>query len=124
MMLVLMLIAAGLSTITLLDRSSRRQALHTTALELAQGNIEDLTAMTYSPPLAPFLATTNTQKTNVVLALKNNSTNVLVAGTMTTVIAPIAQGHLVTVTVSTTNANQVLNAQLQTVINEKSGSQP
>src|SRR4030095_8083215 len=49
-MLVSILVVAGLSTLTLLDRSSRRQALHTTALELAQGNIEALMAQRYNPP--------------------------------------------------------------------------
>ena len=124
LVLMSILIIAGLNTLTLLDRSSRRQALHTSAMELAQGKIEELEAAAYSPPLSPFTAATNTFKTNIVLALSKSGTNTVVGGTMTTVISPVARGHLVTVSVATTNANQSLSVALQTVINQKSGNQP
>src|SRR5215216_4939488 len=61
MTLMGILVVAGLNTVVLLDRSSRRQALHTSALELAQGKIEELQATTYNPPVSPFLASTLTQ---------------------------------------------------------------
>lgn len=122
--LMSILFVAGLSTITLLDRSSRRQALHTTAMELAQGRIEELLSKPYDPHASPFADTPTTIKTNIVLVLNNASTNTLVGGTMTTVTSPVARGHLVTVTVATTNANQPLTVALQTVINQKSGNQP
>ena len=124
MLLLAILVVAGLSTITLLDRSSRRQALHTSAMELAQGKIEELEALPYNAPAAPFTALNTTSKVSVILALNNSGTNTLVGGTMTTVISPVVRGHLVTVTVATTNANQTLTAGLQTVINQKSGNQP
>src|SRR5580765_3784604 len=63
------MILAALSTISLLDRSSRRQALDTGAMELAQGRIEELQSTKYNPPIAPFYATNWTQTTNVVLLL-------------------------------------------------------
>jgi type II secretory pathway pseudopilin PulG len=122
--LMAILILAGLNTITLLDRSSRRQALHTSAMELAQGRLEELQALAYNPPITPFGAAASTQSTNVVLALDKAGGATLVGAAMTTLITPVAQGHLVTVTVSTTNANQAMNVQLQTVINEKSGNKP
>jgi type II secretory pathway pseudopilin PulG len=121
-LMMAILILAGLNTVTLLDRSSRRQALHTSAMELAQGRIEELQALAYNPPLAPFGASATTQSTNVILALDRAGSGTLVGGTMATSISPVAQGHLVTVTVSTTYANQLMNVQLQTVINEKSGN--
>ncbi len=122
--LMAILIAAGLNTVTLLDRSARRQSLHTAALELAQGRIEDLEAATYNPPLSPFATTNTSFLTNVVLALSKSGTNVSIGGSMQTIIAPVARGHLVTVTVSTTNGNQPLRVALQTVINEKAGNRP
>ncbi len=122
--LMAILIVAGLNTITLLDRSSRRQALHTSAMELAQGRLENFQSLAYNPPLAPFGASTTTQSTNVILALDQAGAATLVGAAMTTTITPVAQGHLVTVTVSTTNADQAMNVQLQTMINEKSGNKP
>lgn len=122
--LMAILIVAGLNTITLLDRSSRRQALHTSAMEVAQGRLEGFQSLTYNPPLAPFEASTTTQRTNVILSLDKAGAATLVGAAMTTTITPVAQGHLVTVTVSTTNADQAMNVQLQTMINEKSGNKP
>jgi hypothetical protein len=43
---------------------------------------------------------------------------------MKTELTPVAQGHLVTVTVATTNGNLPLSVRLQTIINRKSGGQP
>lgn len=118
------LVVAALNTMMLLDRSSRRQALHTTALEIAQGKIEELQSTAYNPPLAPFGAGTSNLNASVILALNKTGTSILVPATMNTVIAPVSKGHLVTVTVSTTNANQVLRVQLQSLINGMSGGQP
>ncbi|HEY2952873.1 MAG TPA: type II secretion system protein [Verrucomicrobiae bacterium] len=122
--LMSILIVAGLSTITLLDRSARRQAVHTTAMELAQGKIEELQSTAYNPPTAPFMASTTIQTTNVVLSLNKTGTSNAITGTMAAVISPVAQGHLVTVTVTSTNYNQPMTVQLQTVVNKSSGGQP
>lgn len=118
------MVLASLSTVTLLDRSSRRQGLDTTAMELAQGRIEELQATAYTPPVAPYYSSNFTTISNVVLLLNKAGTSNLVTGVMTTVLAPVASGHLVTVTVTTTNADQRLTAQLQTYINKNSGGQP
>ncbi len=122
--LMALLVIAGLNTVNLLDRSTRRQALHTTAMELAQGRIEELHALAYNPPLAPFGAATTTQATNVTLALTTAGTTAAVVGVMTTTITPLGSGHLVTVSVSATNANQPLQVELQALFNKKSGNQP
>ena len=122
--LVGILVIAGFNMVTLMERSSRRQALHTTALELAQGRIEELRATVYNPPLAPYTATNTILTTNAVLSLARTGTNSLVSGLMRTVIAPVADGHLVTVTVSTTNLASPITVQLQTLINKKAGGQP
>src|SRR5437879_10124389 len=88
-MMVLMMgsimVLACLSTVTLMDRSSRRQALGTTALELAQGKIEELQAATYNPPVAPYYATNSTQSTNVVLLLDKTGASNSVTAVMTTI---------------------------------------
>jgi len=124
MILIGLLSISAIDTVTLLDRSSRRQAMHTSAMELAQGRMEELQSTNYNPPLAPFTALITTQTANVILALGKAGTNILMGGLMTTVIAPVTRGHLVTVKVATTNATPPLQVQLQTLINEKSGNQP
>ena len=86
--------------------------------------MEELQSAAYNPPASPFGASTTTDSTNVILALNKAGTSTLVGGAMTTLVAPVSQGHLVTVTVSMTNANQAMNVQLQTVINAKSGNKP
>ena len=122
--LISIMVIASLNTITLLDRSSRRQALHTTAMEIAQAKIEEIQSTTYNPPLAPFVSYTTNQTTNVILVLNKSGTATLVGGTLTAAISPSSQGHLVTVTVTTTNASQLLSVQLQTLVNRMSGGQP
>jgi hypothetical protein len=93
-------------------------------MEIAQGKIEELQSTPYNPPIAPFTATTTNQTTNVVLSLNKTGTSNAITGTMTAVISPVAQGHLVTVTVVSTNYNQPMSVQLQTVVNKSSGGQP
>lgn len=122
--LMSILVVAGLSTVTLLDRSARRQAVHTTAMELAQGKLEELQSTAYNPPTAPFTASTMNQTNNVVLSLNKTGTSNQITGTLTAVISPVAQGHLVTVTVKSTNYSQPMTVQLQTLINKSSGGQP
>src|SRR5258705_13310601 len=122
--LVSILTIAAFNSVTLLQRSSRRQALHTTAMELAQGKIEELLGTLYAPPLAPYYATNFSQSTNVTLSLDPTGTSNWLTGSMKTEIAPVAQGHLVTVTVATTNGSLPLNVRLQTIINGKSAGQP
>lgn len=124
MFLLAILVVASLNTMKLLDRSSRRQALHTTALEIAQGKIEELQSTAYNPPVGPFGAGTSNLTTSVTLALDRAGTSTLVPATLNTVIAPVSKGHLVTVTVATTNSNQILSVQLQSLINRMSGGQP
>jgi len=118
------LVVAGVNMIMVMNKSSRRQALHTTALEMAQGKLEELRATTYNPPVSPYLASTNSTTTNVVLTVNSSGSNTIVAGIMKTLIAPLALGHMVTVTVTTTNIDQPVSATLQTLINKKAGGQP
>ncbi len=47
------LFTAGLDIVTSLQRSAARQALMTSALEVAQGKLEELASVVYEPPLEP-----------------------------------------------------------------------
>jgi len=118
------LVVAGFSMIALMDRSARRQGLHTTMLEAAQGKLEEIRATAYNPPVSPFCASNIVQSTNVVLALDRAGTSTLLSGALKTVVSPVSQGHMVTVTVTATNNSQPITVQLQTLVNKKSGGQP
>jgi phage tail sheath gpL-like len=97
--------------------------LHTSALEIAKGRLEELRATAYKPPVVPYCASNTIASTNVVFSQTASGAG-LVLGVMRTVIAPVAKGHMVTVTVTTTNLAQPISAELQTLINNKSGGQP
>lgn len=122
--LIGILVVAVFNMVTVMDRVSRRQGLHTTMLEAAQGRLEEMRATPYNPPVSPYAASNIVQTTNLVLALNRAGTSTLLSGVLKTVIAPKSQGHLVTVTVTATNNSQPMTVQLQTLINKKSGGQP
>jgi len=120
--LLVMLILAALGAITLLDRSSRRQAHYTTALVVAQGKLDELVAKSYHPPEAPF-TNSYVERVPVTLSIDRNGTAVSSQGLVTTTVEKVANGHLATVVVSYTNYAQAAAVQLQTVINKLSGGQ-
>jgi len=115
---------AVFNMVTVMDRVSRRQGLHTTMLEAAQGRLEEMRATPYNPPVSPYCASNIVQTTNLVLALNRAGNSTLLSGVLKTVVSPKSQGHLVTVTVTATNNSQPMTVQLQTLVNKKSGGQP
>jgi prepilin-type N-terminal cleavage/methylation domain-containing protein len=121
--LIGILVVAVFNMVTVMDRVSRRQGLHTTMLEAAQGRLEEMRATPYNPPVSPYGASNIVQTTNIVLALNRTGSNLL-SGVLKTVVSPKSQGHLVTVTVTATNNSQPMTVQLQTLVNKKSGGQP
>jgi type II secretory pathway pseudopilin PulG len=124
-MLLMTLIVSAIGAITLLDRASRSQAEDTTALEIAQGKLEEFQATKYNPPVSPFLSTTTWTTNQVVLALNKTGTTNRAVGVLISKVEPAANGHLVTVMVSFTNMNITpVTAQLQTLINKQSPGQP
>jgi Tfp pilus assembly protein PilE len=122
--MLMLLIVSAIGAITLLDRASRHQGQDTTALEIAQGKMEEFLGTQYNPPLPPFTSgdyfTTNT----AVIAMDKSGTTNVVTGVVLSEVEPVANGHLVTVTVTFTNYGRPMSAQLQTVINKHSGGQP
>ena len=124
MILLAMLVIAAISAVTMLDRSSRRQATYTTALEVAQGKLDELLATEYNPPKSPFTAANFTQRQAVTLSVNRNGSAVNCQALVTTSLQAVLDGHVATVVVSYTNYNQPASVQLQTLINKLSGGQP
>ena len=122
--LLLMLTIAAVSALTLLDRSSARQAQHTTAVEVAQGRLDELLALEYSPPDSPFSSSNYTDTSKVTLTLGRSGTNATTTAVVTTLIEPAVNGHVATVVVNYTNYSQPTSVRLQTLINKHSGGQP
>src|SRR5262249_20151361 len=122
--MLMMLIVSAIGAISLLDRASRSQSEDTTALEIAQGKLEEYQATKYNPPLSPFLSTTSWVTNQIILALDKSGTNTRAAGKMICQVTPVANGHMVTVSVVFTNMNVTpVTAQLQTLINQHSPGQ-
>jgi type II secretory pathway pseudopilin PulG len=122
--LIGILVVAVFNMVTVMDRVSRRQGLHTTMLEAAQGRLEEMRATPYNPPVSPYGASNIVLTTNLVLALNRAGSSTLLSGVLKTEVSPKSQGHLVTVTMTATNNSQPMTVQLQTLINKKSGGQP
>jgi type II secretory pathway pseudopilin PulG len=122
--LLLVLVLAAASTLTLLDRSSRRHAVETSALEILRGTAEAYRAIPYNPPDEPFTSSV-TGTTNVVtIALgKSGNTNEL-TGTLKTELRPLAQGHLLSLSLALSAYNQPMTVTLQTLINKNCLGQP
>src|SRR5262249_44476706 len=123
--MLFMLIVSAIGAVTLLDRASRSQSEDTTALEIAQGKLEEFQATKYNPPLSPFVSTTTYTTNQVILALNKTGTNTRAAGILVSKVQPVANGHMVTVSVVFTNMNLTpVTATLQTLINQHSPGQP
>lgn len=123
--LVLLLVLASFNTILYINFTSHRIADTTQALSIAQAKIEEIRAATYNPPNAPFTAGTNFITNSESISLTKAGTNYNVTGNVISRIEPAAQGHLITVTATFTNANQALNPKisvtLQSFVNTFSG---
>jgi type II secretory pathway pseudopilin PulG len=126
--LVIIVILGAFNTIRFMNFSSHRLSDTTAALAVVQAKVEEIRAATYNPPLYPFSASTNNYITNnVAISLDQSGTTFRVPGVLVSSIQPVAQGHLITVTGTFTNADQYLNpsftVSLQTVVNRFSGGQ-
>lgn len=122
--LVVMLLIAAVGAITLLDRTSRRQAHYTTALEVAQGKLDELLAKPYNPPNVPFTSANYTERQAVTMSVNRQGTAISSQALVTTSLEPVLNGHVATVVVAYTNYHQPASVQLQTLINKLSGGQP
>jgi Tfp pilus assembly protein PilV len=122
--LFMLMMGAGFAAILTLDRSSRWLADHVSAAAIAGGRMEEVRSWPYSPPAAPFGSSTVTLTTTESIALDKAGVSFRLPGTVTTLIQPVAAGHLVTVTASFTNGSHRVSAQVQTVLNKHTGGLP
>ena len=125
--LVLLLVVGGFNTVLFMNFSSRRLADSTAALAMVQAKVEEIRAASYNPPNAPFTASTVYLTNSASISLNKDGSAYRVPGVVISQIKPIAQGHLITVTATFTNADQPLNpiisVSLQSVVNSFSGGQ-
>ncbi|HZV33302.1 MAG TPA: type II secretion system protein [Verrucomicrobiae bacterium] len=127
MVCILIAISGAFYTVLYINFTARRVADYSAAMAIVQAKTEEIRAASYNPPNYPFGAS-NIWITNVEsVSLSRNGTNLLVPGTVISLIQPIAQGHLVTVTGTftspTTNLDPPFTVSLQTVVNSFSGGQ-
>lgn len=127
MVLVFMLILGSFYTILFMNFTSHRVADTTAALAIVQAKMEEIRAATYNPPNSPFTAGTNYLTNNETICLSQAGTNFLAPGTVVSQIKPQAEGHLITVTATFTNAegalNKTISVSLQSFVNSFSGGQ-
>ncbi len=122
-LLVLLLVLAGISSLVWLNKTSNRLGDYIAGATVVRSRVEALIAATYNPPASPFTAST-VRLTNVAaISLSKAGTNFLVAGTVISVITPVAAGHLVTVTGTFQTPLKPFTVSEQTLINKFSGGQ-
>ncbi|MDB6067295.1 MAG: hypothetical protein JWR26_3503 [Pedosphaera sp.] len=123
--LSLMLILGGFNTVLYVNYSSRRIAVYTAASAVVGAKIEAVKAATYAPPNTYFRTNTVMLTNSDSISLSKSGTNLLIPGTLITMITPVLQGHLVTVTGTFTNPASFLgppfSVTMQTVVNKFSG---
>ena len=115
-----LLLVGGLSVLTTMHGTARRQGVYNSALALVESKQEWFRGQTYAPPAAPYLATTNTLTDTVPLTLNDGGTTLTVTVTLTSTVSVVSSGHLVTVTATYTYQQKPVTITTQTVINEHS----
>jgi type II secretory pathway pseudopilin PulG len=118
--LLSLLLAAGLSAITTLKNMSRRQGTYNSVLALVEGKQEWFRSQLYTPPTAPFLATTNTLTETVNLSLNEDGVSNIIPVTLTCTVEVVSAGHRVTVTATYTQRSRPVTITLQTIVNAHS----
>lgn len=118
--LLSLLLAAGLSAITTLKNLSRRQGTYNSVLALVEGKQEWFRSQLYTPPTAPFLATTNTLTETVNLSLNEDGVSNVIRVTLTSTVEVVSAGHRVTVTATYTQRGTPVTITLQTIVNAHS----
>jgi hypothetical protein len=118
--LLSLLMAAGLTAITTLKNTARRQGTYNSVLALVEGKQEWFRSQLYTPPTAPFLATTNTITETVNLSLNEDGVANVIVVTLTSTAEVVSAGHRVTVTATYTQRGKPVTITLQTVVNAHS----
>jgi prepilin-type N-terminal cleavage/methylation domain-containing protein len=102
---------------------SQRLSDYSAALAVVSAKVEDIRAATYNPPNSPWGTTATTLTNTSSIALDQAGTTFTIPGTITSVITPVTNGHLVTVTGVFQTRRQSLTVTLQTVVNKFSAGQ-
>jgi type II secretory pathway pseudopilin PulG len=118
--LLSLLMAAGLTAITTLKNTARRQGTYNSVLALVEGKQEWFRSQLYTPPTAPFLATTNTITETANLSLNEDGVANVIVVTLTSTAEVVSAGHRVTVTATYTQRGKPVTITLQTVVNAHS----
>lgn len=121
--LLMLLIGSSMTALLFLNRAAARMADYTAAMAAVHGRMELVRAATYNPPNSPFTAAEVRVTNEVSLALVKAGTNYLVPGTVVTVIAPSASGHLVTVTGTFQARGTPLVLTVESLVNRFAGGQ-
>jgi Tfp pilus assembly protein PilE len=121
LMTILMAVAAA--SVCTGNLISRRLSDYTAAMAVVEAKMEDIRAVTYNPPTAPFGSTAVTTTSTSSIDLSQSGTTFIVTGTVTSKIEPVANGHLVTVTGTFQTRRKPLTITLQSVVNKYSAGQ-
>lgn len=121
--LVAMLMVAAAASVSSGKLMSQRLSDYTAAMAVVSAKVEDIRAATYNPPNSPWGASTTTLTNNSSIALDQAGTTFTIPGTVTSVITPVTNGHLVTVTGTFQTRRKPITVTLQTVVNKYSAGQ-
>jgi hypothetical protein len=121
--LLAMLIVAAAASVSSGKLMSQRLADYTAAMAVVSAKVEDIRAATYNPPTSPWGASATTITNTSSIALDQAGTTFVVPGTVTSVITPVTNGHLVTVTGTFQTRRTPITVTLQTVVNKFSAGQ-
>jgi prepilin-type N-terminal cleavage/methylation domain-containing protein len=124
MVLSLLVIIVAINSLYVFDNTTRRVAVHNSALVIAEARLEEVRATEYNPPNTPFTSASGYTTNAITIALDEKGSNYLVKGSVITYFQPVAAGHLVTANVHFTNQGRPLSVGLQTLVNKFSGGQP
>jgi hypothetical protein len=121
--MLIIMSGASVALITF-NRDVERVTDFTAATMVMEGELERVRTNRYQPPVTPFTAGTVSWTNNVTLALDRAGSNYLQTARLLTTTRPVANGHLVTVSLTFSNAFRPTNLWLQTVVNQYSAGQP
>lgn len=121
--LVTLLIATGMGALLSMDLCTRRGADYNAALAVVEAKIADIQAATYNPPNSPWTSSTVYLTNSDSIALNQAGVSFQVPGTVVSTIAPVAAGHLVTVTGTFNEPGKAISITLQTLVNKYSAGQ-
>ena len=124
MALTVLLCTSTLAAILEMQFSAKRVADYTSAMAVAEAKVQDIRAVWYNPPNAPFTLGTVYITNQNSIALNQAGTSFDIPGTVVSKIEYQGSlGHLITVTATFQKSGKPITATLQTVVNKYSGGE-